>query len=59
MTELLTGYQFYLELDGITEALFRECSGLSTENQVIESYQAPLDRIFPQSLHRSFRANTK
>ena len=41
--ELLSGYQFYLELDGITEALFRECSGLSTENQVIESYQSTKD----------------
>ncbi len=43
MTELLSGYQFYLELDGITEALFRECGGLSTENQVIESYQSTKD----------------
>jgi phage tail-like protein len=41
--EILSGYQFYLELDGITEALFREASGLSSENQVIESYQSTKD----------------
>ncbi len=40
MGELLGGYQFYLELDGITEALFRECSGLSSESQVMEAYHA-------------------
>ena len=43
MGELLGGYQFYLELDGITEAMFRECSGLSSENQVIEAYHATKD----------------
>jgi phage tail-like protein len=41
--ELMSGYQFYLELDGITEALFRECGGLSSESQVIESYQSTKD----------------
>jgi phage tail-like protein len=32
----LTGYHFYLELDGIAEAQFRECSGLDSESNIIE-----------------------
>lgn len=32
----LTSYHFYLEVDGITSAIFRECSGMSSESQVIE-----------------------
>jgi phage tail-like protein len=43
VTEALTGYQFYLELDGITEAMFKEVSGLSSESQVIEHLQATKD----------------
>jgi phage tail-like protein len=38
--EMLSGYQFYLELDGITEGLFREASGLSSESQVIEAMES-------------------
>src|SRR5215210_119006 len=36
----LTGYHFYLELDGIAEAQFRECSGLDSESNVIEYKEA-------------------
>jgi phage tail-like protein len=36
----LTGYHFYLELDGITQARFRECAGLTSESQVIEYKEA-------------------
>jgi len=32
----LTGYHFYLEFDGITEAMFRECGGLDSESNIIE-----------------------
>lgn len=41
----LTGYHFFLEIDGITQALFRECSGLSTESQAIEYKEANKDGI--------------
>ena len=33
----LASYTFMLEVDGIAEATFRECSGLDSESQVIES----------------------
>lgn len=33
----LAAYTFMLEVDGIAEATFRECSGLSSETTVIES----------------------
>jgi phage tail-like protein len=36
----LTGYHFYLEIDGITQAIFREASGISSESQVIEYKEA-------------------
>lgn len=36
----LTGYHFYLEIDGITQARFRECAGLTSESQVIEYKEA-------------------
>jgi phage tail-like protein len=36
----LTGYHFYLELDGIAEAQFRECSGLDSESNIIEYKEA-------------------
>lgn len=36
----LVGYHFYLELDGITEAMFRECSGLDSESNIIEYKEA-------------------
>ena len=39
-TDPLTGYHFYLEIDGITQARFRECSGLTSESQVIEYKEA-------------------
>ncbi|GAB4196439.1 MAG: phage tail protein [Roseiflexaceae bacterium] len=44
-TDPLTGYHFYLEIDGITQAQFRECSGLSTESQVIEYKEANKDGV--------------
>jgi phage tail-like protein len=36
----LTGYHFVLEIDGITQAFFREASGLTSESQVIEYKEA-------------------
>lgn len=36
----LTGYHFYVEVDGITTASFRECSGLDSENEIIEQKEA-------------------
>lgn len=36
----LTGYHFYLEIDGITEAQFRECSGIDSESSIIEYKEA-------------------
>lgn len=41
----LTSYHFFLEIDGITQAQFRECSGLSTESQVIEYKEANKDGV--------------
>ncbi|HMO60119.1 MAG TPA: phage tail protein [Roseiflexaceae bacterium] len=39
-TDPLTGYHFYLEIDGITQAQFRECSGLDSESNIIEYKEA-------------------
>ena len=39
-TDPLTGYHFYLELDGLVEAQFRECSGLDSESNIIEFKEA-------------------
>jgi phage tail-like protein len=36
----LAAYTFMLEVDGIAEATFRECSGLDSETSVIESKEA-------------------
>jgi phage tail-like protein len=33
----IAGYTFMLEVDGISEATFRECGGLDNEHSVIES----------------------
>lgn len=44
-TDPLTGYHFFLEIDGITQAQFRECSGLSTESAVIEYKEANKDGV--------------
>jgi len=38
-----TSYQFYLELDGITEGQFREVSGISSETTVIDSKESTKD----------------
>lgn len=38
----IAGYTFMLEVDGITEATFRECSGLDNETSVIESKETGL-----------------
>ena len=32
----LVSYHFHVEIDGITQAQFRECSGLGSESQVVE-----------------------
>jgi len=39
-TDPLTGYHFYLEIDGIVQAQFRECSGLDSESNIIEYKEA-------------------
>lgn len=39
-TDHMIALHFYLEIDGITQAKFRECSGLSSESQVIEYKEA-------------------
>jgi len=36
----LVGYHFHVEIDGITQAQFRECSGLGSESQVVEYKEA-------------------
>jgi phage tail-like protein len=36
----LVGYHFYVEIDSITQAQFRECSGLGSEQQAIEYKEA-------------------
>jgi phage tail-like protein len=38
----IAGYTFMLEVDGISEATFRECGGLDNETSVIESKEAGL-----------------
>jgi phage tail-like protein len=39
-TDPLTGFHFYLEIDGITQAMFRECTGLDSESNIIEYKEA-------------------
>jgi phage tail-like protein len=39
-TDPLVGFHFYLEIDGITQAQFRECSGLDSESNIIEYKEA-------------------
>lgn len=39
----LVGYHFHVEIDGITQAQFRECSGLTSESEVIEYREARKD----------------
>src|ERR1700687_3970421 len=36
----LVGYHFHVEIDGISQAQFRECSGLDSENEGIEYKEA-------------------
>src|SRR3954451_7122396 len=38
--DALLAYAFYLEIDGLSEAQFREVSGISSETAVIEQIQA-------------------
>lgn len=42
-TDSLLAYSFYLEIDGLAEAMFREVGGLSSETSVIEQIQASKD----------------
>ena len=35
-TDPLVSYHFHVEIDGITQAQFRECGGLGSESQVVE-----------------------
>ena len=39
----LVGYHFHVEIDGITQAMFRECSGLDSESEIIEYKEAGKD----------------
>ena len=36
----LVSYHFHVEIDGITQAQFRECGGLGSESQVVEYKEA-------------------
>ena len=39
----LVGYHFHVEIDGISQAQFRECTGLDSESDVIEYKEAAKD----------------
>ncbi len=39
-TDPLVGYHFYVEIDGITQAQFKECSGLDSTSEIIEYKEA-------------------
>jgi phage tail-like protein len=39
-TDPLVSYHFHVEIDGITQAQFRECGGLGSESQVVEYKEA-------------------
>ena len=40
------GYKFWVEIEGITEAVFRECTGLSVETEVVEHAEGGVnDRV--------------
>ena len=36
----LVGYHFHVEIDGVSQAQFRECSGLDSENEIVEYKEA-------------------
>lgn len=36
----LTGYHFHVEIDGISQAQFKECSGLDSKSEIIEYKEA-------------------
>src|ERR1041385_8281287 len=36
MAEAIGALRWYLEIDGITEGIFKECSGIASENDIIE-----------------------
>jgi phage tail-like protein len=42
-TDPLVGYHFHVEIDGITQAMFRECTGLDSESEIIEYKEAGKD----------------
>ena len=35
-TDPLVSYHFHVEIDGITQAQFKECSGLGSSSDVVE-----------------------
>jgi len=41
--EAFSSYSFYLEVDGLTEAVFREASGIGSTSEVIENRQSTKD----------------
>ena len=42
-TDPLVGYHFHVEIDGISQAQFRECTGLDSESEIIEYKEAGKD----------------
>jgi phage tail-like protein len=41
----LVSYHFHVEIDGITKAQFKDCSGLDSESEVIEYKEANKDGV--------------
>ncbi len=39
-TDPLVGYHFYVEIDGITQAMFKECTGLDSQSEIVEYKEA-------------------
>lgn len=44
-TDPLVSYHFHVEIDGISQAQFRECSGLDSSSEVIEYKEANKDGV--------------
>jgi len=44
-TDPLVSFHFYVEIDGITQAQFKECSGLDSTSEVVEYKEANKDGV--------------
>lgn len=44
-TDPLVSFHFYVEIDGITQAQFKECSGLETKSEIVEYKEANKDGV--------------